>query len=63
MQEQVVPFAAPRVRAAGRPCSPGSPTRECAVLERRHGSSPPRPAAVPLSHSDLTTRTRRAWKR
>ena len=29
-----------------RTTSPGSPTRECAVLERRHGSSPPRPACL-----------------
>ena len=29
-----------------RTTSPGSPTRECAVLERRHGSSPPKPACL-----------------
>eukprot|EP00964_Phaeocystis_antarctica_P066741 scaffold40394_cov68-Phaeocystis_antarctica.AAC.1 len=63
MQEQVVPFAAPRVRAAGRPQSgvtdQGVRRSRAAswILPAETGSR------ASLPRSDHTTRTRRAWRR
>ena len=54
MQEQVVPWLAPRVMAVGP--SPGSPTGGGAVLERSSLPAEGRPAAEPLPHTWTTRR-------